>query len=443
MKVDIVMPKLGESIMEGTIIKWVKKVGDWIQKEETLLEISTDKVDSEIPSPFEGKIVEILVGENETVPVGTVIARVETESAEPSESSDTSPDPALEKTRKKKPEDRTSTSFIEKQPTRTRRKSGGAKGEKTGFFSPLVLNIAQKEGISMEELSQIEGSGRGGRVTKRDILRYVEERKTKKTEPSPAGMADSLISRSTTQRISPTQFTREEGIEVIPMDPIRKKIAFHMRQSLDTSAHVYSVAECDMTHVRQILERKREKFLHEEGFKLTYNPFILWAVTRALKSYPLLNSSMEGDKILKKNFVHLGMAVATDRGLIVPVIKNADERSFRGLAREAYHLAVKTRERKLQVEDIEGATFSVTNPGVFGNIFGLPIINQPNVGILGVGAIKKRPVVIETEGGDSIAIRNMVYLSLSFDHRLVDGDVGGNFLQKVVSLLESFPEEEV
>ncbi len=441
MIVDVKMPKLGESIMEGTIIKWAKKVGDWIKKDETLLEISTDKVDSEIPSPFEGKIVEILYHENDTVPVGTVIARIEVESAEGLESGKPSSEKAEEEPRKEA-STRSSTSFIEKQPTRTQRKRvPSEKGDKSSFFSPLVLNIAQREGISMDELSSIPGSGRGGRVTKRDILQYVEEKRSGRKKahaaasPSPAPSQAAPMSRPT--------ISGGEDVEIIPMDPVRKKIAFHMRQSLDTSAHVYSVAECDMTHVRQILERKKESFLKEEGFKLTYNPFILWAVTRALKDYPLLNSSIEGENIIRKKYIHLGMAVATDRGLLVPVIKNADERSFRGIARQAYDLAIRTRDRKLKVEDVEGATFSVTNPGVFGNIFGLPIINQPNVAILGVGAIKKRPVVIESEWGDTIAIRSMVYLSLSFDHRLIDGDIGGKFLQRVVSLLEEFPEEEV
>ena len=429
MKVDIVMPKLGESIMEGTILQWKKKVGDYVKKDETLLEISTDKVDSEIPSPYEGVLVEILAKENETVPVGAVIARIETKSEV------AAPKPSKGESTPSK-EAPMETKQLDREETRT---ATYAKKKETGgrFYSPLVLNIARKEGISMEELDSIPGTGRGGRVTKKDILRYIEQKKQvtetkvitpEKVAPTPAP--------------SPAPVGRED-IEVIPMDPIRKKIAKHMRESLDTSAHVYSVAECDMTRVRQILEKKRAQFEREEGFKLTYNPFILWAVTKALRDYPRMNSSIEGENIIQRKYIHLGMAVATERGLIVPVIKHADSLSFRGLARAAYDLAVRTRQRQLKIEDVEGATFSVTNPGVFGNIFGLPIINQPNVGILGVGAIKKRPVVVETEWGDTIAIRSMVYLSLSFDHRLIDGDIGGKFLQQVVHYLENFPEEEV
>lgn len=441
MKVDIVMPKLGESIMEGTIIKWSKQVGEAIKKDETLLEISTDKVDSEIPSPVEGTLVEILAQENQTIGVGEPIARVETaQGSGPKETP--GPSPSEEKIPIELSEKK-----IEIMRTRTMKRpplSGSSEEpNRQGFYSPLVRSIAGKEGVSMDELGSIEGSGQGGRVTKRNILRYLEERKDSPKAPSITG--SSIFPKSLATKMIPgthsESSTQRQALEIIPMDPVRKKIALHMRQSLDTSAHVYSVAECDMTRVRQLIDQKKSAFEKAEGFKLTFNPFVLWSVTKALKDFPSLNSSIEGDQIIQKNFINLGMAVATDRGLLVPVIKDAEEKSFRGLARKAYDLAIRTRNRKLAVEDIEGATFSVTNPGVFGNIFGLPIINQPNVGILGVGAIKKRPVVIESEYGDTIAIRSMVYLSLSFDHRLIDGDIGGRFLQQVVYYLENFPEE--
>ncbi len=418
--VEIKMPQLGESLTEGTIVKWWKQVGDPVEKDETLLEISTDKVDSEVPSPVKGVLQEILVAENETVPIDTVIARVAVPGEIPDQPVGEAPEkaPSAAPTHQKEP-------LTETKPAKTPfvRQAGGR------FYSPLVLTIARREGVSREELERIPGSGAGGRVTKKDILNYLQNRPTAPRRGQPGTMPEV---RGT---------VAGERIEVVPLNNIQKKMAQHMRQSLDTSAHVYSVSECDMTRVLNIMANRRPAFLQEEGFKLTVTPFLLYVVVQVLKEFPLLNASLEGENIVYHRDIHLGIAVAGPKGLIVPVIKNAEEKSFRGLARAVNDLVTRTRENKLTLDDIQGSTFSVTNYGVFGNIIGLPIINQPNVAILGIGAIKKRPVVIEAPEGDAIAIRSLAYLSLSYDHRIIDGETGGRFLQKVVGYLEDFKEE--
>ena len=427
MKKDVVMPKLGESIMEGTILKWWKQIGDMVEKDETIVEISTDKVDSEIPSPFSGKLVEILYQENDTVEVGTVIAYLESEGGAGESSA-----PAVEETKKEEPPIKKvanmSTTVIERMPTRAMPAIKPAKGgERSTFYSPLVLNIAGQEGIGMDELATIAGTGKGGRVTKKDILAYVQYRSELPTRSMPKISAPAM-----------PVTTGNMEVEVIPMDNVRKKIAHHMRFSLDTSAHVYSVAECDVTGVLNLVKKRRPDFMKTEGMKLTFNPFILYAVSKAVKDFPTVNSSVDGETIIRKKKVNFGRAVATDHGLFVPVIKNADDLNFRGLARASYNLAIRARDKKLTMDDIQGSTISVTNPGVFGNIFGLPIINQPNVAILGVGAIKKRPVVIESEEfGDTIGIRQALQGVVG----RIDGDIGGLFLQKVVDILENITED--
>jgi pyruvate dehydrogenase E2 component (dihydrolipoamide acetyltransferase) len=415
--VDVVMPKMGESLTEGTILKWLKTPGERIRKDENLLEISTDKVDSEIPSPVDGVIKEILFKENETVEVGQVIARVEIsqESVETDTREATAEKPPTEE--RKEPAESAETPrplFQSKEDRRT--KPDGR------FYSPLVRTIARRENVSLDELESIAGTGLHNRVTKKDILGFLEQRTT---APGTGKETASAIPRGERGRV-----------ETIPMDNIRKKMAEHMRRSLDTSAHVYSVSECDMTRLLNIMKERREQFLGEEGFKLTVTPFVLYGVVKALQDFPRVNSSLEGDNILEKKDINLGIAVATSRGLIVPVIKNAEEKSLTGLARATNDLVIRARDNKLTYEDIEGSTFSVTNYGIFGNIIGLPIINQPNVAILGLGAIKKRPVVIEKPEGDFIAIRSMAYISMSYDHRLVDGELGGRFMQRLVEYLE-------
>ena len=422
---DVVMPKLGESLTEGTILKWWKQPGEALKKDETLLEISTDKVDSEIPSPVDGVLKEILFKENETIEVGTVIARIETEGRPATAATVTETDQTTKKTALK-PETR-----IEPEREELERQVPVEKGKGSRFYSPLVLTIARKEGISMSELESISGSGTGGRVTKKDILGYIERR------GKPAGK------REIPKPVQAPATASGERVEIIPMDNVRKKIAEHMRHSLDTSAHVYSVSECDMTDVMNLMYAKREEFQRQEGFKLTLTPFILHATVKALLDYPRVNASLDGENIIEKKDINLGIAVASPRGLIVPVVKNAEEKSFRGLARTVNDLVTRTRDNKLNYADIEGSTFSVTNYGIFGNIIGLPIINQPNVAILGIGAVKKRPVVIESPAGDSIAIRSVCFISMSYDHRLVDGELGGRFMQRVVEYLENFEESSV
>ncbi len=423
-KIEVIMPQLGESLTEGTIVKWYKKVGDPIKKDETLLEISTDKVDSEIPSPATGIVTKILFNEQDTVPIKTVIAEIETEGEAKIEPE--LPSPELEK----KVEPTSQITKIDKV----------EKPQTARFYSPLVLNIARQEGISMEELEKIPGTGIGGRVSKKDIQNYLRNRQTKTITTEEAKPTISKI--ETTMKVVDTGDLAAKypppKYEILQMSNILQKMAEHMVKSVAVSPHVQAISDCDMTSIVNYREKFAEEFERNEGFKLTYTPFIAHAIVKALKEFPLVNSSIEGDKIIVKKFINLGMAVASDQGLIVPVIKNADEKNFIGLARAINDLAVRTRNRRLNPADIEGATFTFTNYGVFGNIIGIPIINQPNVAILGIGAIKKQPVVLN----DAIAIRSISYLTLSFDHRIIDGALGGMFLERVVKYLEEFKEFE-
>ena len=393
------MPKMGESIMEGTITKWYKKTGDAISIDETLLEISTDKVDSEIPSPATGIIQELLFAEQQTIPVHTVIARINSSHATaimPTESAIQEPADAQVEIAKPAP-------AVYASAPQTNR-----------FYSPLVLKIAKEEGVGMAELESIPGTGAQGRVCKNDMLAYAarknEHRIADSIQPSSGGAKD----------------------EIIPMDTMRRKIAEHMVRSVHTSAHVSSVTEADVTSMVAYRERIKVDFERLEGFKLTYTPFFVEAVAKALKDYPLLNSSIEGDSIIVHKDINLGVAVALETGLIVPVIRNADAKNVSGLAIEIHELSNRARTKKLSPEDVQGGTFTITNPGVFGNLYGTPIINQPQVAILGIGAIKKRTVVIN----DAIAIRSMVYISMSYDHRIIDGMLGSKFLQRVTEHLE-------
>jgi 2-oxoglutarate dehydrogenase E2 component (dihydrolipoamide succinyltransferase) len=454
--VDVEMPKLGESITEGNIVKWWKKVGDTVKKDETLLEISTDKVDSEIPSPYEGVITEILAEEGATVQVGSVIARIKTgDAAAAATSSDASQTTAPSKESGSATNGAKTAEAAEAVASPATPSGIGSRGKGGKFYSPLVRSIARKEGISKEELESIPGTGLDGRVTKKDILNYIQSgrvvQRPAASQPAAATKTTTTTTAAPAAATTPSQPApsleevqkRYEGkrVEVIPMDNIRKKIAEHMVHSKHTSPHVYGVAEVDFTNAMALVAKHRDAWMQKEKMKLTVNPMILFAVAKALNDFPDINASVEGTNIIKYNYVNIGMAVATDRGLIVPVLKNADELNFRGVARNAYDLAMKTRDRKLKPDDVVGATFTVTNYGVFGNVIGFPIINQPNVAILGVGAIKKRPVVLETEHGDIIAIRQIGYLTLSYDHRIVDGELGDRFLQRVRHYLENFSED--
>ena len=434
--IDIALPKMGESVMEGTIIKWHKKVGEKVKKDETIFEISTDKVDTEIPSPENGTLVEILVAEQETVEVGTIVARISTAEGAVIKKSETKP----------AEETKTPAAKVEKEkeieePVAMHENFSGSVArdenkESTGFYSPLVLNIARKENVPLEELRKINGSGLEGRVTKKDILNYVD---TRKKQP-----VKKVTVQEERKTVSYQPAYSNDEIEKIPMDNIRQKIMQHMVNSRDTSVHVSSMLEVDMTRIHNFIQAHRDEYIENEGVKLTYMAFVAIACVKALKEFPLVNSIIEGNTIIRKKFINLGIAVAIEpSGLIVPNIKAAGQKNLIGLAHDINDLAMRSRNKRLTPDDISGGTFTITNYGVFGTIFGTPIINQPEVAILGVGAVIKKPVVIEVEGADNIAIRNIMSLTLSFDHRLIDGMLGGKFLKYLKDTLENFDLESI
>jgi 2-oxoglutarate dehydrogenase E2 component (dihydrolipoamide succinyltransferase) len=431
-KVEVVMPQLGESLTEGTIVKWHKKLGDKVKKDETLLEISTDKVDSEIPSPASGIVVRLLFEEQKTIAVRTVIAEIETdESAAVIENAPAAAAPELKKTAEPK------QSVMQSQPSVSDKPGSGR------FYSPLVLNIARTENIPMAELEQIPGTGEGGRVSKKDILAYVATRKKEipaaAPTPWPATPGPHVeVSMKHVDTGDLAQKYPSPQYEILQMSNVIAKMSEHMVRSVHTSPHVWAIHECDMTNVEKARKKNAESFERREGFKLTYTPFVCDAVIKTLKQFPLVNSSVEGDKIIVKKFVNLGIAVASDNGLIVPVIKNADEKNFVGLARSLNDLATRARTKRLILSEIEGGTFTITNFGVFNTLIGVPIINQPQVAILGTGVVKKRPVVVD----DAIAIRSIAHMSLAFDHRIIDGALGGTFINAVCKLLESYDPEK-
>ncbi len=409
MIIDVVMPKMGESITEGTIIEWRKKTGETIEKDEILLEIGTDKVDSEIPSSHRGIITELLAKPNDVIGVGKVIARIETEEKsgvqiieETKDETIDNDEPLLETVEAQK-----KVNFLEEK-----KKVSGRKK----FFTPVVLKIAREEGISRSILESIDGNGRGGRVTKKDILYFIGKK----------------------QKIKPVKETEKILVEnSVEMDHMRKLIADHMRESLDTSAHVYVITDVNMTEVSNYLKQFETSFKEREGFKLTYTPFILSAVVQALHLFPEMNASIDGSSIIYHKHINIGIAVALNNGLMVPVISNCEELNFLGMCRKVYDVAIRARGKRLLPDELQGSTFYITNYGVFNVTMGTPIINQPNVGILGVGAVKKQPVVIESTKGDSIGIRSMMNLSLGFDHRLIDGAGGSKFIDTVRNNLET------
>ena len=433
--VDLVMPKLGESIMEATILKWHKQPGDAVALDETVLEIATDKVDSEVPSTAAGVIQELLFPVNEVVPIGTVIARIQTAASQPVVASSPAapPPPATN------------------PPVATMANPATQKPITIGanrFYSPLVLNIAASEGISMTELEKIPGSGGEGRVTKKDILQYVASR-----SQSPAAATQEVViplarvqpstpALSSSPALSTSSSVNNGNVELIEMDRMRKLIADHMVKSKQTSPHVTSFTEADVTNLVLWREKVKKDFEKREGTKITYTPLFIEAIVRCIKKFPLINSSLEGSTIILKRDINIGMATALPSGnLIVPVIRNADQYNMVGLAKQVNQLADAARQGKLRPDDTQNGTFTLTNVGTFGSLMGTPIINQPQVAILAVGAIKKRPVVVETPAGDSIAIRHMMYLSMSYDHRIVDGSLGATFLTAVAKELESFDPE--
>lgn len=413
MKIDVVMPKMGESLTEGTIIAWLKSVGDKVQKDEIIYEITTDKVDTEIPSPADGILVEIKVNEHETVPVDTVVGIIESDSSQ-AVLVETKPKEAA------KPIVQTEDNSIKEEGNVKIEKS---KNTSSKFFSPLVMSIASKNNITFEELESINGTGTNGRVSKKDILNYISNKVITTTKPK-------VVERSVESN---------SDNEIIPMDATRKRIMEHMIKSRDTSVHVTSVTEVDMSKIYNFMKMNKKRFQEEEKIKFTYMTFISHAVVNAIKEYPLINSQIIGEDIIVKKHVNLGIAVAVEpNGLIVPNIKNAENLSARGMAKEISSMGNKARNKGLKPDDVMDGTFTITNYGVFGLQLGTPIINQPELAILGVGSVDKRTVVVEVNGADAIAIKPMMYLTISHDHRLIDGMLGGKFLISIKDRLENF-----
>jgi 2-oxoglutarate dehydrogenase E2 component (dihydrolipoamide succinyltransferase) len=427
MPTNVIMPQMGESVAEGTITKWLKKVGERVERDEPLLEISTDKVDAEIPSPAAGLLAKILVKENETVAVNTVVAVIDGEGAA------VAAGPAVEEHVTPTPAPAPSVPPPAAAPAGAGPSAApGAAAEVRS--SPLVRRIAREHHV---DLTQVKGTGLAGRVSKKDILSYLEERQrpgVPEAPPAPPVRPPSAPPPPGAPATPQVVFTGPT--QVVAMTPMRRQIAEHMVTSKRTSAHVYTVFEAELTKVVEMRERHKEEFERRNGLKLTYTPFFVRAAVEAIKEVPVINSSVEGTNIVYKRDVNIGIAVALEHGLIVPVIKRADEKNFLGITRALQDLAERARLKRLSVDDVQGGTFTITNPGSFGGLFGLPIINQPQVAILGVGAIEKRPVV----RGDAIAIRPMVYLSLSYDHRVIDGAVAEQFLGKIKKNLENWEE---
>ena len=439
--VDLIMPKLGESIMEATILKWNKQPGDHVKNDETVLEIATDKVDSEVPSTASGVLEEILYNVNDVVPVGTVIARIRTETSEKISSKPATPSPLHPETKQRETEETVAVveSSVHHSATQYKPSTNGNR-----FYSPLVLNIAASEGVSMSELEKIPGTGNEGRVSKKDILQYVSERKTGKApflRPQQESREDMVVPVSRVEQ-STAMTTYSGNVEIIEMDRMRKLIAEHMVRSKHTSPHVTSFTEADVTNLVIWRNKVKKDFEKREGTKITFTPLFIEAIVKCIKKFPLINSSLDGDKIIIKKDINIGMATALPSGnLIVPVIKNADQLNLVGLSKQVNNLADNARNGRLKADDTAGGTFTLTNVGTFGSLMGTPIINQPQVAILAVGAIKKRPVVVETPHGDSIAIRHMMYLSMSYDHRIIDGSLGATFLTALANELENFNGE--
>lgn len=424
MTTDVIMPQLGESITEGTIVNWFKKVGDWVEKDESLLLIATDKVDAEVPSPASGFLHELCYPENETVPIDTVIARLTQEKGAP-RAAETAPAPGPAKAQPEPQEQRVLQAV---GASRQAGSDSSLEELRRVRSSPLVRRMAAEHNVN---LTSVSGTGISGRVTKKDFVSFLERRPEQVEATAPAARK-SLDAGKYAYR--PVASDRLE-----PFSPMRGQIADHMVISRDTSVHVTTVFEVDMTRVARLRSKHMQRY-EESGVKLSYMPFILNAVNKGISQYPVINSAVVDRSIAYRKEVNLGVAVAVDWGLLVPVIRNADEKSLLGLARSVGELADRARTRKLSPDELQGGTFTVTNPGVFGSLFGTPIINQPQVAIMCVGTITKRPMVIED---DAIAVRHMMYLALSFDHRVIDGATADRFMKTVKDHLEQFPEELV
>ena len=433
MPTPVVMPQMGESIAEGTIVRWIKHVGDTVERDEPMFEISTDKVDAEIPAPTAGVITEIKVKEGETVPVNSVVAMIgqaeEVPATAPKSEQPAGP-PAAESTKRAQPASSTQAapSARSAQPAQSSLPSQKEKLPADGRHqrsSPLVRRIASEHGVDLAELS---GTGISGRVTKHDILAHLGL--------SEVGEPAEASGPAAPPAAAAPKFKPGQSVEIVPMSVMRRKIAEHMITSRRTSAHVHSVFEVNFSRVAQLREAKKGEY-EREGTKLTFLSYIARAVVEALRAVSIVNASVDGDNIVYKRDINLGIAVALDWGLIVPVIHGAHEKNLLGLSRSISDLAARARAKRLSPDEVQGGTFTITNPGVFGALFGMPIINQPQVAILGVGAVEKRPVVV----GDAIAIRHMAYLTLGYDHRIIDGAVADQFMSKVKAILENFPDE--
>lgn len=450
-KFELIMPKMGESIAEATIIKWLKEEGDSIEQDEAVLEIATDKVDSEVPSPKAGVLSKMFFNEGDVVEVGKAIAMLEIQG----EKDDNIPTKAEEITEIEEAAEEISESVSAiKESVQSKINQENIipiSNSSNRFYSPLVMNIVRTEGISMQELENINGSGNEGRVTKRDIINYLENRTTaqpdsKSTAPKTSQALETSLNNASAVQNSDNKPAKKEinisinpGDEIIEMDRMRKLIADHMVMSKQTSPHVTSMVEADVTNLVLWRNKHKKTFEQKEGEKLTFTPLIMEAIIKAIKDFPMINISVNGDKIIKRKAINLGMAAARpDGNLIVPVIKNAADYNLSGLAKKVNDLANRARNNELKPEEIQGGTYTLTNVGTFGNVFGTPIINQPQVAIMAVGAIRKKPAVLETEQGDVIAIRHMMYLSHSYDHRIVDGALGGMFVRRVGDYLEQW-----
>lgn len=446
----LVLPKMGESVSEATITKWVKSIGESIGEDDTIAEIATDKVDSEVPSPVQGVLKEFLFEEGSVAQVGDVIALIEIEG----EDENTAPTAAVEEV--------SSTLQEEAEPTvheitipgmdelnhMEERESVAALSEGR-FYSPLVRSIAQQEQVSQAELDLIVGSGADGRVTKQDVLDYIASRgKTTVSKPTATvSTPQPTVAKPQPASVpaAPAQVVKSmNGDEIVEMDRMRRLIADHMVQSIHTSPHVFSVVEADVTNLVNWRNKIKDSYKKREGENITFTPLIIEAISKALKDFPMINVSVDGYNIIKRKHINIGMAAALPSGnLIVPVIKDADQLSLVGISKAVNDLANRARANKLQPDDTQGGTFTFTNIGAFGNIFGMPIINQPQAAILAVGSITKKPAVLETEDGDVIAIRHMMYLTMSYDHRVIDGALGGTFLRRVGDYLENWDKDRI
>ncbi|PHS07038.1 MAG: diapophytoene dehydrogenase [Kordia sp.] len=429
-KFELKLPKMGESVAEATITSWLKEVGDTIDMDEPVLEIATDKVDSEVPSEVDGVIAEILFNVDDVVAVGQTIAIIETEGK----------GSVATETLK---QDVASAAVVEIEKTIVEAKSSVAVvanfSDSDKFYSPLVKNMAKEEGVSLAELEAIPGSGKEGRVTKNDMLAYLENRGNQPVAVVSTPKASDPVKTATPKAPIKTKITLQEGDEVVAMTRMRKLISGHMTNSLQTAAHVQSFVECDVTNIWNWRLKIKDAFLKREGEKLTFTPIFMEAVAHALKKYPGMNVSVDGDNVIQRKNINLGMAAALpDGNLIVPVIKNADQLNLVGMAKAVNGLAGKARTGKLSPDDIQGGTYTVTNVGNFGSIMGTPIIPLPQVGILALGSIRKTPAVIETPEGDFIGIRMKMFLSHSYDHRVIDGALGGMFAKCVADYLEAW-----